>query len=115
MLENIQMRYTEQRENDLFGSWVYDSEEDDYSKVLDVLNTEFRSFGDGMLALMEEYAECTITEPISYIKSMCEENRVPISAIGGRTPSGVGSLVVLAPRKAVPAARPCLLWHLHWG
>lgn len=76
------MRYTEQRENDLFGSWMYESEEDDYSKVLDVLNTEFRSFGDGLLSLMEECAGKQIVEPIPYLKSMCEKNDIPISAIG---------------------------------
>lgn len=76
------MSYTEQRENALFSSWEYDVGDDDYSNVLQVLNTEFRTFGEGLLELMEKKAQKEIPSPIEHLSQKCEENRVPMAAIG---------------------------------
>lgn len=76
------MLYTEQREEALFASWAYDVGEDDYSNVLQVLNTEFRTFGEGLVGIMEQKEKAEIPAPIEYLAEKCRENNVPISAIG---------------------------------
>ena len=76
------MRYTEQRENALYTSWAYDVGEDDYSNVLQILNTEFRTFGEGLIDIMEQKARTAISSPIEHLIERCQETQIPLSAIG---------------------------------
>ena len=76
------MRYTEQRENALYTSWAYDVGEDDYFNVLQILNTEFRTFGEGLIDIMEQKAKIAISSPIEHLIERCQETQIPLSAIG---------------------------------
>lgn len=58
------MRYTDYKENDLFSSIQFDNGEDDYTDVLNYLNQDFRTFGDGLLALAEKKEGKTIDTPL---------------------------------------------------
>lgn len=72
------MNYTEQREQSL---WEFDPMVDDYTGVLEVLNTEFRTFGEGLKDIMEKKAGKLIDNPIKYLKTICEEAKVDICEI----------------------------------
>lgn len=76
------MRYTDYKENDLFSSIQFDNGEDDYTDVLNYLNQDFRTFGDGLLALAEKKEGKTIDTPPAYIKQKCKEAGIDISLLG---------------------------------
>ena len=73
------MKYTEQRYNKL---WELDDNCDDYSQVLAVINTEFRSFGDGIIDIMESHYGGKIDDPIAFLKAACSKTEVDIQKIG---------------------------------
>ena len=70
--------YTVQMENRLWGIDEYDYTGQD---VINILNKEFRSFGDALLNIMEKNCEAPISDPVKYIKSMCLKNNVPVNAV----------------------------------
>ena len=70
--------YTVQMENRL---WDIDEYDYDGQDVIDILNKEFRSFGDALLNIMEKKCEAPIPDPVKYIKTMCLKNNVPVSAV----------------------------------
>lgn len=72
--------YTEQRENDLFSSWQW-NDVNDYTQVRSVLDQRFRSFGEGLVDIMEEKFNRTITDPLQHLAVCAERNCVPLSAI----------------------------------
>lgn len=73
------MYYTEKMEDSLFQMWNVD--EEDFSSVRAILDSEFRSFGDGLLDIMTaKYGH--INDPISFIREKANEQCVPLSAIG---------------------------------
>ena len=76
------MEYTEQMQDILFSSLDYDCGDEDYSNVLDVLNHDFRSFGEGLTWVMEKKLDQEIDDPIILLKEECSKHEVPISAIG---------------------------------
>lgn len=76
------MRYTQQREDALYASWALDTNDDMHSAIIDVLNNSFRSFGEGIVAQMEEKAGREISEPLLYLKERCLENGIDLSEIG---------------------------------
>lgn len=76
------MRYTDCKENDLFSSIQFDNGEDDYTDVLNYLYQDFRTFGDGLLALAEKKEGKTIDTPPAYIKQKCKEAGIDISLLG---------------------------------
>ena len=78
------MQYTEQRENALFESWKFDNAEEDYNAVIEVLNREFRSFGEGLLYTMEEKAGKRVDNPVIYLESLCKAAGVSMQQIGSR-------------------------------
>ena len=72
--------YTEQRENDLFSSWQW-NDINDYTQVRSVLDTHFRSFGEGLVDIMQEKAGFAIEEPMQYMCDRAAQQGVPLSAI----------------------------------
>lgn len=71
--------YTEKMEDSLFQLWSI--EEDDYSTIKVILNTEFRSFGDGLRDILAtKYGNSA--DPILFIREKAEEQQVPLAAIG---------------------------------
>lgn len=71
--------YTEKMEDSLFLQWNVDME--DYSGVRAILDSEFRTFGEGLLDIMTaKYGK--IDEPIAFIRKKADEHTVPLSAIG---------------------------------
>ena len=76
------MNYTEQRENALYSSWMLDNADDNYEGVLNLLNTEFRSFGEGLIDVMERKAGEPIQNPIQHLIQLCESKRIPMQEIG---------------------------------
>lgn len=71
--------YTEKMEDSLFQQWSLDTE--DYSGVRAVLDSEFRSFGDGLLDIMTtKYGK--VDDPVSFIREKATEQGVPLSSIG---------------------------------
>lgn len=75
------MQYTSQMESILFSSWD-DTGTEDYQNVLNVLQTDFRSFGEGLLDILSKKAKEKVTNPLEYLKAMCVEADVDISDIG---------------------------------
>ena len=76
------MQYTEQRENALFSSWIFDNADDNYEEVLSLLNTEFRSFGEGLVEVLERKAGEPIQNPIQHLSKLCESKGIPTQEIG---------------------------------
>ena len=72
--------YTEQRENDLFSSWQW-NDASDYTQVRSILESQFRTFGDGLVDVMQEKAGCKIPDPLQYLSSKAKDAGVPMSAI----------------------------------
>lgn len=71
--------YTEKMEDSLFQQWSID--EEDYSGVRAILDSEFRTFGEGLLDIMTaKYGK--IDDPISFIRGKANEQCIPLSAIG---------------------------------
>ena len=71
--------YTEKMEDSLFQQWNVD--EEDYSGVRTILDSEFRTFGEGLLDIMTaKYGK--IDEPVTFIRKKADEHSVPLSAIG---------------------------------
>lgn len=74
--------YTERLEDSLFQIYI---EDDDYSDLIEYLNSEetFNSFGEGILRLVKiKYPNVEIDTLLSKIKELCKENDVPFSDIG---------------------------------
>ena len=90
------MRYTEQRKNALFASRSLDVGEDDYNNVLEILNTEFRTFGEGLVDIIEQKMGATIFSPIEYLVERCKEAQIPLSVIG--SPNSLKSWFAGGPR-----------------
>lgn len=82
----FQDRYTEQMENRLFSQWeAFDSGEEDYSAVINLLNdpTCFHTFGDSLLAFMKKrFSNLTDETAIKHIENACLENGIGTSEIG---------------------------------
>ena len=78
------LQYTEQRENALFASWKFDNSEEDYNAIIEVLNKEFRSFGEGLACTLEQKAKKRIEDPALYLEELCEAAGVSIQEIGSR-------------------------------
>lgn len=78
------MQYTEQRGNALFESWQLDNSEEDYNAVIEVLNKEFRSFGEGLLCTMEQKSGKRVEDPALYLEELCKTAGVSIQEIGSR-------------------------------
>lgn len=75
------MKYTEQREKALHEFGKLDAVDDDYSNVLEMFNTEFRSFGDGLKDFLALRPIEGITDPISHLKALCVQSGTNISNI----------------------------------
>ena len=77
------LSYTEQMEEALWQKWsVYDVE---YASAIEFLNDadEFRSFGEGLLALMQKKDPLMDTEKaISHLTACCKKNGVELHDIG---------------------------------
>ena len=75
--------YTEQMEEALWQKWsVYDAE---YASAIEFLNAEngFRSFGDGLIALMQKKDPSMDTEKaIAHLTACCKKNGIELSEIG---------------------------------
>lgn len=76
------MNYTEDRESSLFKMLDYDIEEEDYSEIINILNEEFRSMGEGIVDIINAKYNLSLDNPIGFIKNKCAENGVPIEDIG---------------------------------
>lgn len=72
------MDYTIQRYNSL---WELDPMPDDYTDVLDVLNSEFRTFGEALIDIVEKKAGKHIDDPIAYLKEACKSTEIKIGEI----------------------------------
>ena len=72
------MDYTMQRYDSL---WELDPMPDNYSEVLDVLNSDFRTFGEALINLIEKKAGKPIDDPIAYLKEVCKSAEIKISEI----------------------------------
>lgn len=72
------MQYTKQREDSF---WSCDPDGDDISLVLNVLKSDFRTFGDALMAIMQKKQGYPIENPISYIQKCCTERNVPLTAV----------------------------------
>lgn len=74
--------YTERLEESLFQSYI---DEDDYTELIEFLNSEdsFNTFGSGILRIMKaKYLDVEMDTLLSKIKELCRENNVPLSDIG---------------------------------
>lgn len=81
-----QISYTEGKQ-ELLLQHVYcyydvDEDEDIDYDVLKQYSCEFRSFGRGLLTIMQEKANKQIDNPVSYLAEMCRKNGVPPKDIG---------------------------------
>lgn len=77
--------YTEQMEEALWQKWSDYDTDAEYSSTIDFLNAEdeFRSFGDGLVALMQKKDPAMDTEKaIVHLTACCKKNGVVLSEIG---------------------------------
>ena len=72
------MNYTEQCVNSF---WNSDPDGDDIQHVLDILNSDFRSFGDALLSIMQAKVGAQIVDPVDHVQKCCKERNVPLAAI----------------------------------
>lgn len=77
------MQYTEQIEDSLFG-WDFNEDTDDenYNNVINFLNAEFRTFGDGLTAVTEQKIGKPVQDPVKTIKSLCKNATMDYKIIG---------------------------------
>ena len=68
----------------MFESWQLDNSEEDYNAVIEVLNKEFRSFGEGLLCTMEQKSGKRVEDPALYLEGLCKTAGVSIQEIGSR-------------------------------
>ena len=77
--------YTEQMEEALWQQWNGYDTDDGYASAIDFLNAEdgFRSFGDGLVALMRKKDPSIDTDKaITHLTAYCKKNDVELSEIG---------------------------------
>lgn len=72
------MKYTEQR---VISFWNSDPDSDDIQLVLEMLNSEFRTFGDALVAIMQAKLGAPIEKPIEHIIQCCQRRNVPLNAV----------------------------------
>ena len=81
----MSISYTEQMEEALWQKWSDYDTDAEYSSTIDFLNAEdeFRSFGDGLVALMQKKDPAMDTEKaIAHLTACCKKNGVELSEIG---------------------------------
>ena len=79
------MKYTKQMEEALWQKWSDYDTDVDYASTIEFLNGEdgFRSFGDGLVALMQKKDPAMDTEKaIAHLTAYCKKNGVELSEIG---------------------------------
>lgn len=77
--------YTEQMEEALWQKWSDYDTDAEYFSTIDFLNAEdgFRSFGNGLIALMQKKDSAMDTEKaIAHLTAYCKQNGVELSEIG---------------------------------
>ena len=77
--------YTEQMEEALWQKWSEYDTDAEYASTIEFLNTEdgFRSFGDGLVALMQKKDPSMDTEKaITHLTAFCKKNGIELSEIG---------------------------------
>ena len=77
--------YTEQMEEVLWQRWSDYDTDAEYATTIDFLNAEdgFRSFGDGLVALMQKKEPSMDTDKaIAHLTAQCKKNGVELSEIG---------------------------------
>lgn len=72
------MQYTARQEQNF---WELDPESTDISDVLEVLNANFRTFGEGLHAVMEKKAGHPISDPKQHLKERCLAANIDIKKI----------------------------------
>lgn len=72
------MQYTKQREDSF---WSADPDGDDIQLVLNMLKSDFRTFGDALISIMQNKLGTSVDNPIDCIQKCCNERNVPLSAI----------------------------------
>ena len=81
----MNITYTEQMEKALWQKWNDYDTDAEYASIIEFLNTEngFRSFGDGLVALMQKKDHAMDTEKsIAHLTAYCKKNGVELSEIG---------------------------------
>lgn len=79
------LSYTEQMEEALWQKWSDYDTDAEYDSTIDFLNAEdgFRSFGDGLVALMQKkYPSMDTEKAIAHLTTFCKKNGVELSEIG---------------------------------
>ena len=77
--------YTEQMEEALWQKWSDYDTDAEYASTIEFLNAEdgFRSFGDGLVALMQKKDSAMDTDKvIAHLTAQCKKNDVELSEIG---------------------------------
>ena len=77
--------YTEQMEEALWQKWSEYDTDAEYASTIEFLNAEdgFRSFGDGLVALMQKKDPAMDTDKaIAHLTAYCKKNGVELSEIG---------------------------------
>ena len=81
----MSMSYTEQMEEALWQKWSDYDTDAEYASTIEFLNAEdgFRSFGDGLVALMQKKDPSMNTEKaIAHLTACCKKNGIELSEIG---------------------------------
>lgn len=81
----MSLSYTEQMEEALWQKWSDYDAYAEYASTIEFLNTEdgFRSFGDGLVALMQKKDSSMDTEKaIAHLTACCKKNGVELCEIG---------------------------------
>ena len=87
-MEDMYMKsgmYTDRMEESLWQKWSKYDLETEHSLIIDFLNSEdgFRSFGQGLVALMQKKDSSMDTEKaIAHLSAYCKKNGVELSEIG---------------------------------
>ena len=111
------MGYTQKQEDLLFNVSDRLYEEDNMVEmVIGVLKKDFRTFGEGLRAIMKEKLNNDIEDPIKTLKNACQKANVPITDIaskdetltkwfGKRTKDGTWKTGSLRPKKSDDSRR----------
>ena len=79
------MKYTEQMEEALWQKWSDYDTDAEYASTIEFLNAEdgFRSFGDGLVSLMQKKDPSMVSEKaIAHLLACCNKNGIELSEIG---------------------------------
>lgn len=77
-------QYTQMMENETYNYDRFDAQDESYETLIEFLNSDFRTFGEALAAIIDKKEGEKVQDYITYIKDACIINDVDIDKIASR-------------------------------